>query len=114
MHKATFNSITDALIFYSLRDIETALEDQRDAHSELKTLMTRKDEQSSLEINELTREVNEKINNERRLSEQLEIHQKNFDSLKNELSQVSTLGNSCKVLLRMFSTLGYTLCCEEL
>ena len=65
-----------------------AFEDQRDAHNELKALMAKKDEQSALEIAELSRELNENISNERTLSQQLEIHQKNFDSLKYELSQV--------------------------
>eukprot|EP00794_Sanderia_malayensis_P009753 gene9753-10750_t len=70
-----------------LRDTEAAFEEQRDAHIELKTLMDRKDKQFEFEIKELTRELNEKIKTERHLSEQIDVHQKDFDALKNELSE---------------------------
>ena len=64
------------------------MEDQLEAYSELKSLMAEKDEQYTLEVNRVNKELNEKLKDERKLSEQLDIHQENFQALRNELSEV--------------------------
>ena len=64
------------------------MEDQLEAYSELKSLMAKKDEQYALEVNRVNKELNEKLKDERKLSEQLDIHQENFQALRNELSEV--------------------------
>ena len=59
-----------------------------EACSELKKLMERKDQQYSIELNELQRELKEKFEREKLLSDQLDVHQTNFNALRGELTEV--------------------------
>ncbi|XP_065060091.1 coiled-coil domain-containing protein 171-like [Rhopilema esculentum] len=69
------------------KELQNALDQQSEACSELKKLMERKDQQYSIELNELQRELKEKFEREKLLSDQLDVHQTNFNSLRSELTE---------------------------
>ena len=73
------------------RNLQQAMEDQVETCNELKNLMERKDHQHALEINEMDKQLQEVNKRENMLSEQLDIHQTNFDALRSELSEVFSI-----------------------
>lgn len=64
------------------------MDEQLETCNELRNLMERKDHQHAMEINELSKELEGTRKRESMLSEQLDIHQTNFEALKNELNEV--------------------------
>ena len=70
------------------RELEAAFDEQRDACKAEKSKVARLEESLGSEKKKLQEEIDEKLQIITDLSKQLEVHQKNFDALKMELSQV--------------------------
>ena len=68
--------------------MESAFEDERDALKGEKAKVTSLEQTLADERRRLAGDVDEKQSIISNLSKQLEVHQKNFDALKTELSQV--------------------------
>ena len=79
--------------FISVRELEAAFEEERDACKAEKTRVASLEESLANERRKMQEEIDEKLKIITDLSKQLEVHQKNFDALKHELSQVINLGH---------------------
>ena len=64
------------------------MDQQVETCTELRNIIERKDHQHSMEVNEMSVQLEEMRKKESALSEQFDIHQSNFDALKNELNEV--------------------------
>ncbi len=74
--------------FFLIRELETAFEEERDTCKAEKSKVASLEESLATERTKLREEIDEKQQIIMNLSKQLEVHQKNFDALKSELSQV--------------------------
>lgn len=74
--------------FFLFRELETAFEEERDTCKAEKSKVASLEETLATERRKLREEIDEKQQIIMDLSKQLEVHQKNFDALKSELSQV--------------------------
>ena len=79
--------------FISVRELEAAFEEERDACKAEKTRVASLEESLANERRKMQEEIDEKLKIITDLSKQLEVHQKNFEALKHELSQVINLGH---------------------
>jgi len=70
------------------RELEAAFDEERDACKAEKSKVASLEDSLGTERKKLQEEIDEKLHIITDLSKQLEIHQKNFDALKSELSQV--------------------------
>lgn len=70
------------------RELEAAFDEERDACKAEKSKVARLEDSLGSEKKKLQEEIDEKLQIITDLSKQLEVHQKNFDALKMELSQV--------------------------
>lgn len=86
----TLLTILEELITYRFlcRELETAFDEERDACKAEKAKVAILEETLGTERKKLQEEIDEKLHIITDLSKQLEVHQKNFDALKSELSQV--------------------------
>lgn len=64
------------------------MEGHIEENNELKNLIERKSHQHAMEISEMGRQLHETCRKEEKLSDQLDVHQTNFDALKSELTEV--------------------------
>ena len=71
-----------------LRELQQAMDGQVETCRELRNIIERKDHQHVMERNEMSRQIHEMEKTESALSEQLDIHQNNFNALKGELNEV--------------------------
>ena len=71
------------------RELEAAFDEERDACKAEKSKVSRLEESLGSEKKKLQEEIDEKLQIITDLSKQLEVHQKNFDALKMELTQVN-------------------------
>lgn len=69
------------------RELEAAFEEERDACKAEKTRVASLEESLANERRKMQEEIDEKLKIITDLSKQLEVHQKNFEALKHELSQ---------------------------
>ena len=74
---------------FSIRELEVAFDEERDACKAEKIKVASLEESLAVEREKLQDDITEKLQIITDLSKQLEVHQKNFDALKGELSQVS-------------------------
>ena len=79
--------------FISVRELEAAFEEERDVCKAEKTRVVGLEESLANERKKMQEEIDEKLKIITDLSKQLEVHQKNFEALKHELSQVINLGH---------------------
>ena len=64
------------------------MDQQVEACNELRNVIERKDHQHAIEVNEMSKQIKEMTKRENVMSEQLDVHQSNFNALKDELHEV--------------------------
>ena len=80
--------LTSPLLISIYRELESALEKERDSCSSAKGKVISLEENLELERRTFAEDLDEKQKMIAKLSKQLEIHEKNFEALKSELTQV--------------------------
>ena len=64
------------------------MDHQVETCKELRNVIERKDHQHAIEVNEMSTQIQEMKKRENVMSEQLDVHQSNFNALKDELHEV--------------------------
>ena len=64
------------------------MDQQVETCNELRNVIERKDHQHAIEVNEMSKQIKEMTKRENVMSEQLDVHQSNFNALKDELHEV--------------------------